>query len=209
MNEQDKTFYRDGYRLVLEYLSSGQKKELLYQAIQNKYEAIDELINALFVYAEKQSIHIDCKKGCASCCKQTVFASSHEFDYLNNYIRKHFSMHEISEIKQKSDRRLQATKDYNQESILNHREDCPLLKDNSCMAYEARPMACRIYLSTSADTCIKHYKTPGNDSIYPALLDFPLRAGQMINEGFIAALKSGNILNQELRMEEGLSIVLK
>ena len=51
-------------------------------------------------------------------------------------------------------------------------------------------MACRIYLSTDVKTCHEFYKNPDNIENYPALLDFPMKAGKMMNEGFKAALKN-------------------
>jgi len=70
-------------------------------------------------------------------------------------------------------------------------------------------MACRIYLSTKLESCIKFYHHPENETDYPALIDFPLRAGRMMNEGFSAALKEFGIEAAEYKLEEGLRIVLK
>jgi hypothetical protein len=69
-------------------------------------------------------------------------------------------------------------------------------------------MACRIYLSYKLESCLEFYRNPDNDANYPALLEFPLRAGQMMNEGFRAALKESGLETAEFRIEEGLSIVL-
>jgi hypothetical protein len=70
-------------------------------------------------------------------------------------------------------------------------------------------MACRIYLSTRLETCLEFYHHPENEQNYPALIDFPLKAGRMMNEGFMAALKENGIETAEFRLEEGLKIVLK
>lgn len=74
------------------------------------------------------------------------------------------------------------------------------------MAYEARPMACRIYMSMSVDSCKTFYKKPDDETNYPALLEFPLQAGRMMNEGFNKGLKAAGLKGSELLMEEALLI---
>jgi hypothetical protein len=85
------------------------------------------------------------------------------------------------------------------------RAACPLLEEGSCLAYEARPMACRIYLSSSASSCKKEHNRPGNEKIIPELYEFPLLAGRMLNEGFVAYLKQVGIQSSELQVEQGYS----
>jgi len=70
-------------------------------------------------------------------------------------------------------------------------------------------MACRIYLSTKLETCLEFCHHTDNETNYPALMDFPLRAGRMMNEGFSAALKAIGIETAEFKLEDGLRIVLK
>ena len=72
------------------------------------------------------------------------------------------------------------------------------------MAYKARPVACRIYLSSNLNSCLKFYNEPEDKNNYPALLNFPMRAGRLMNEGFKAALKAGGIVAKEFRIEEKL-----
>jgi len=71
-----------------------------------------------------------------------------------------------------------------------------------CSIYDVRPMACRIYLSTNLDSCRRFYQQPEDESNYPALLDFPMRAGRMMNEGFKSALKTKGITARELRIDQ-------
>jgi hypothetical protein len=89
-----------------------------------------------------------------------------------------------------------------EKEILNSKFPCPLLENGACSAYPARPMACRIYLSSDVNTCLKFYREPEDETTYPALLDFPMRAGRMMNEGFKAALKAHGINIQEFRIDQ-------
>jgi hypothetical protein len=63
-------------------------------------------------------------------------------------------------------------------------------------------MACRIYLSSDVNSCLKFFHHPEDKSNYPALLNLTLRCGQMMNEGFKAALKTSGRITKEFRIEE-------
>ncbi|HDR51600.1 MAG TPA: hypothetical protein ENN90_08265 [Mariniphaga anaerophila] len=62
-----------------------------------------------------------------------------------------------------------------------------------------------IYLSANLESCLYFYEEPENEKSFPALLQFPMRMGRMLNEGFKAALKANGIKVEEFRIEEKLS----
>ena len=66
-------------------------------------------------------------------------------------------------------------------------------------------MACRIDLSSSVASCKKEHDHPDNISHHPDLYDFPLKAGRMLNEGFVAGLKQLGLEVAELPIEQGYS----
>lgn len=206
--ENDRIFYADGYRLAQSAIQEGISNESLFKAITVLYEAIDELNNSLIQLASRQKLSVDCRKGCHWCCHQAVFANSYEIHFLSEQIKKQFSADAIATIINLAEEKNFKIKKLSEEEMLKFKMPCPLLRDGSCSIYEARPMACRIYLSTDKETCFEFYQNPQNESNYPALFDFPLRAGRMMNEGFTAALKEIGINSAEFRLEEGLAIAL-
>lgn len=209
LSEHEQLFYNDGYQLGKQAAQNGYQEEDLFPALQKMYHGIDQFIESLSILAQRQSSPIHCKKGCSFCCHQAVFANSYELHYLGNFIEKHFSEERRSQVQQKANAKNKKTSTLDEKEMLNFKSPCPLLKDGACSAYEARPMACRIYLSTNVNSCIEFYNNPQNENNYPALLDFPLMAGRMMNEGFIAALKEHKIEIAEFRLEEGLKNSLK
>jgi len=82
-------FYRDGYRLAHHHLDKGLKTSNMETAIGELYQAVDDLLEAFLQRSAKEGKASDCKKGCDWCCHREVFAVTHEFLYLNEYVRQH------------------------------------------------------------------------------------------------------------------------
>jgi len=208
-SEQDRIFYSDGYRLAQSCIEKGLSNQTLFEAIETLYSSIDDLNSSLIAFAEKQNMKVACSKGCHWCCHQAVYANSYELHFLSEYIRKSFNREEIIGLADRAIKKNDVTSKLNEKDIRNYKSPCPLLKDGACSAYSARPVACRIYLSTNLSSCLKFYHCPEDETNYPQLLDFPLRAGRLMNEGFRAALKEANIETAEFRLEEGLTYLFR
>ena len=208
-SENDRIFYADGYQLAQTAIGKGFTTETLFLAVESLYAAIDGLNDSIIASAKKQNISVACFNGCHWCCHQVVFANSYELHYLSEQIKTKFSPYELNELISRTDNKLDKTTLLTEDELLNFKSPCPLLENGSCSAYTARPMACRIYLSMKLETCLEFYNHPENETNYPALIEFPLRAGQMMNEGFRAALKEIGVDTAEFRLESGLEIVLK
>ncbi|MEZ5103199.1 MAG: YkgJ family cysteine cluster protein [Draconibacterium sp.] len=204
LNSQMRAFYSDGFKLGMKVFDSGFNKESLFSAINEMHEIINELTDSISVFAKRQGINIDCKKGCYWCCHQPVFALDYELDYLKSFIKKNFTSEQEKDLIEKAKLKNTHLSKLRNEELLNSKFPCPLLENGACSAYEARPVACRIYLSTNLTSCQIFYNKPENENNFPALLDFPMKAGRMINEGFKAALKSNGINTEEFRIEEKL-----
>lgn len=207
--ENDRIFYSDGFQLAQSAIQQGFSNSTLFSAIELLYAAIDGLNDSILALAERQNMGIACHKGCHWCCHQAVYANSYEMHFLSEKIKTRFSPEKISKLLETTEAKYVATSKMSEEEVSKYKAPCPLLENGACSVYEARPMACRIYLSTKLETCLEFYHHPENEYNYPALIDFPLQAGRMMNEGFMAALKENGIETAEFKMEEGLRIVLK
>lgn len=198
----ENAFYSDGYKLGMKVGQSGIKPTVLYEAITEMYESIDTLISDLEEIAQNNHHPVNCKKGCEWCCHQPVFALMYEMDYLNHYIRNNFDDTEIEKIRKRAADKRNAFGFLTEEELLNAKFPCALLNKGACIAYEARPMACRIYLSSDVKSCLRFYHHPSDEKSIPALLNLPLRAGKMLNEGFKSALRMHGFVSEEFRIEE-------
>jgi len=207
--ENDRIFYSDGYKLAQNAIDKGLTNKTLFEAIEQLYNSIDGLNDSILALAKRQNINVACFKGCHWCCHQAVFANSYELHYLSEKIKEKFKVQEVTGIIAKTTEKHNKTASLTEEEILRYKSPCPLLADGACSIYAARPMACRIYLSTKLESCLEFYHHPENEDNFPALIDFPLKAGRMLNEGFRAALKEHGIETAEFRLEEGLYITLR
>lgn len=200
----ENAFYSDGYKLGMNVAVSGNDRDVLFESVTEMYAAIDNLIEGLWEFAEKQGQRIDCKKGCEWCCHQPVFALDYELEYLNEFISRNFNKEIQIEIKKRAGNKNDKLSMLVEIDLLNSKYPCPLLENGACMAYQARPMACRIYLSRNLNSCLNFYRYPERKTSIPALLNLTLRTGRMMNEGFKAALKTNGIKSLEIRIEEKL-----
>ena len=203
LSDTDKAFFQDGLRLAQAACSASLEAKKLWQSTRQEQDAMGDLIEALASEAKRHNVNIDCRNGCSWCCHQPIFGVAHEFHYLWRFMKLNMSEEERKTVLQKAFDNYQIRGRLSQEELEKNKLPCPLLKNGSCSAYAARPMACRIYLSMSEDSCKNFHNNPESDK-YPALLEFPLRAGQMMNEGFTEGLKSKRLNNNEFIMEEGL-----
>jgi len=206
LSETDKAFYQDGIKLAEIATKEKCTDQKLWQATRQEQDAMGGLIDALSAEAKRHNITIDCKKGCTWCCHQPVYAVSHEFHFMWQFMQLNMTEAERKIILKKAFDNYQQKGRLSDEELKFNKLPCPLLVNGACSIYDARPMACRIYLSMSETSCKKFHNQPKDKTNFPALLEFPLQAGQMINEGFTEGLRNAKLYNTEYLLEEGLLI---
>jgi hypothetical protein len=204
MTDIEKAFYSDGYRLGIEINEPLTQQEKLFEAIRIMYKSVDGLTGMLLEIASDNKKPAACRKGCHWCCHQPVYALEWEMDFLNNYIYNHFDETQIRKITERAGAKKDYISSLKETEIADSKFPCPLLENGTCLAYEARPMACRIYLSLSLQSCLKFYHNPSDQLSVPELLMFPLNCGRWMNEGFKAGIKINGFGSVEFRIEEAV-----
>lgn len=184
---------------------TGPNENSVAAATGKLYQIIDGLTASFLRFAENNGRTTDCRNGCSFCCHQPVFASTHEISFLSLFLTGSVAKDNFDQIigRARSKSRLLAW--MNHAELLKSRFPCPLLGDRGeCMAYPARPVSCRIYWSMDVKSCNKFFKNPEKEESIPNLMEFPLRAGRILNEGYIAGLKVQGYASHEMRIEEGI-----
>jgi hypothetical protein len=203
-DELKEAFLRDGYQLAMNIETGGNSSPSLFAAMKQFYSLLDSFIEMFLKNADKQGKPAHCRKGCAWCCHQAVFAQTHEFQYLKNWMFKNLTPEILDTILERSKQKSANTVKLSADKRLLHKEPCPLLFDDACVAYEARPVACRIYLSMDLDSCIHEFSQPDDKSIFPDLFEIPLLAGRSLNRGFTQRLEELGYSTKEYGIEDGL-----
>jgi Fe-S-cluster containining protein len=202
--EIDSIFFSDGYNLARKYLQEKITLENLLALSGNIYESIDGLMNSFISRCGKERKNVDCRKGCSICCCQAVLALPYEILFLFDHISKNLSGKEIQAVMERAYLRDKVTKRMKVMEFLHYKSPCPLLINDICIAYSARPMACRTYISSSREGCLNEYHNPADHDIFPDLYEFTIRAGRMINEGICAYLTEKKLLSAEWQIESML-----
>jgi hypothetical protein len=89
-----------------------------------------------------------CRAGCFFCCMQPVEASLPEILLLADHLRGRLAPTELDAVRARCDAYLERVDDNPAGPAL-----CPLNVDGRCVAYEARPLACRGYNALDAADC--------------------------------------------------------
>jgi Fe-S-cluster containining protein len=203
----EQIFFSDGHQLGTQ-LKIEEDITKLQRSTRELYYNVDQLIDSFVQRCQVNGIPVDCRMGCSWCCHQAVFASTHEIILMTQYLKKHYSIEVVEEVRKRAEAKEAQLGSLSPAETLKSRHACPLLLKGRCMVYPLRPMACRIYLSSSEESCLKRHQNPYDTKAIPALFDFTLKAGQQMNEGFGSALKKQGLSVEEHRIEHILLFLL-
>jgi Fe-S-cluster containining protein len=163
---------------------------------------IDPAVNLLLEKVESTiqawgPLPIDCKKGCSHCCYVWVSATAPELLSIAKIVRARGN-DAIAKVKAAH----QATKDFDFDSRPEHPHPCPLLEDNICSIYEARPKACRLAASGDAEICARSYHNITNEDIPTPALNLMARPVYAI--ALAIALKRADLPYESYEFNAGL-----
>jgi Fe-S-cluster containining protein len=194
-------FFQDGYRLARQHTDGGIHREAITGMMMAAYESIDSLIGSFRQRCRLENIAVDCHEGCAFCCHQAVLASNHEVLLIWQFIAEELEPQQKNRFRKRAGEKHDRTSGMTAMEFLHYIHPCPFLQDGSCRIYPVRPMACRCYLSSSRESCLRQYENPEDRSRIAALFDFPLKAGRGMNEGIRSALMEKGLKPSEWLLE--------
>jgi Fe-S-cluster containining protein len=113
---------------------------------------------------------IACREGCSFCCYIRVHLTPMELIFLVHSIQSNFSENEIEALKNRLETIDPITHGMTDEERGRAKIPCPLLVNNRCSAYEARPQECRGYNSTNVEACRQAFN---NYDIWDVPIFFP------------------------------------
>lgn len=151
---------------------------------------------------------IDCQAGCYYCCCAYVTTTTLETLQLVAYIRSHFSDREIEELKQRTANVAAKRRGLTADAQEALRVYCPLLVDNKCSVYAARPLPCRGWTSGSVTAC-RHNAEQTDEPVVPIPYYRPYKE---ITTGVRVGVQSGldqtPLQNDDLELAASLEVAL-
>jgi Fe-S-cluster containining protein len=136
---------------------------------------------------------IDCKPGCSHCCHRVVPAQIPDVIRVAEHIRSTFTEDQLAELKQRLNDYERAVAPNFGRDLHKLRPTCPLLVNNLCSVYEARPIRCRGIFSADANAC-EQAKLHPESKAFPALAErqqIAFAAWTNLEEGIKKGAKSG------------------
>ena len=204
LKQLEDSFYNDGYRLAKECLSGKLSTENIHKLLKTGYRYIDNFLDLFLQHSRNSNVPEACTKGCSFCCSQSIFILPHEVWYLKEFIKNSFTDKEKEEIRARIKARYKRTKNKNTKELANVKIKCALLRNDVCSVYDASPLACRIYLSKSADSCRQQLLGKSNEGQIAELYALPLKLGRMFNEGVVKFLTEKHLDVYEWTLESNL-----
>ena len=108
------------------------------------------------IFIENQVGHerFACKRGCAWCCHQLIVVTHWEDGRrILAAARQRLTPEEFGVFERQVRDQARAIIKMGHEAAEALQWTCPLLKDDECVVYDLRPVACRSVFSTDAETC--------------------------------------------------------
>ncbi len=153
-------------------------------ALGKSYERYDNLIAKAF---DESPTKPACKAGCAFCCHYKVEVRAHEMLLIKGYMQKHFSPEKIQSVLAEAETNAAIIRTLTPEQHLTTNLKCPMLVDNQCSVYPARPFRCRNFHSTDAIACEQSFNDPGNMEIAVGMIEEVAMLADALTQGFEAA----------------------
>jgi len=143
-----------------------------------------------------------CKPGCGMCCYQpAISVTPIEVFFIANYIRENFSEEQVADLQKALE---------NPEHRLEYGglQKCPLLQDQKCSIYDARPFACRSANSYDLGACENAARNGRKGNTVPTYQGH-LSATQLVLDALYKAIAENKLENNLFDLRRALAIVLK
>jgi Fe-S-cluster containining protein len=148
-----------------------------------------------------------CREGCAWCCYKRVGTSAAEVVHIMEYLRRQLSAEEFQAFRQRVLRRDDERRVLAQDRWAAARVVCPLLVEDRCTAYPARPLTCRGFNSSDVQACERSVKERGP-------VEVPVYAPQhrlatFALDGMRAGMEEAGLKAELLELTAALRVVLE
>ena len=127
------------------------------------------------------------------CCHLRVMATPAEVFGLVRYMRRELDARAMDETTRRIAETAARLRALPRERLLATNVPCPLLVDNACSMYPARPFNCRAYHSLDYDACVDSFHNPQDSSRTHPQSALVTRINEGVQQGLIEALQRSGV----------------
>lgn len=142
-------------RLMSDLLETAKRDRNIEPPVKFLHAKVDATLQTL------RAVRVDCKKGCAHCCRVWVSATIPEVLFVANSLRRRNDVARRESVA--AAHRITGAHDFVSRQRL-HRQ-CPLLVDDLCSVYETRPVSCRFWASTNVAACLRVFRQSSGENV--------------------------------------------
>jgi Fe-S-cluster containining protein len=188
-------------------LVNGRAPDRVEATARTSADIHDRTIAGLMPMIDPPPPPLACQRGCSYCCHVQVVTDVPTVIRLASHIRETFSPLEQEELHERIVGRLAKLDALPDAERRQARLPCPLLVDDACTVYEARPLICRSFNSFDAEACEREIFSGRSDRNIPAF-DVPLRVGIALAKAMDEGLASAGRGDSSVELVRALLIAL-
>ena len=164
-------------------------------------EATSTLTSSLLGRAPQGALA--CRQGCAHCCHQRVGATAPEALAIFATLQATRSSAELLRLRERVERAYHSTRGLTRDERNSPEHPCPLLENNLCSVYEARPLSCRGVHSLDEQAC----KSKLHDKQQRAAYE----RGELPGHSFVEPVRAVHAISAglQLGLHEGLGLDMR
>lgn len=174
---------------------------------------LKELISLAEDFTEKQKSSdpppaaIMCRAGCSHCCHIRVLVTPPEVILLSQFIRDTFSEDELHKLMERLTVADSITHGMSDDEHGSAHVRCPLLVNDRCSVYAARPLECRGYVSMDVESCRNTFNNYADWDVPVFLPQYSIY--KHVQAGLIFAWQAVDIRVELLELTAALHIALQ
>ena len=142
-------------RLMSDLLETAKRARDIEPPVQFLHEKVDATLQTL------RTLRVDCKKGCAHCCRVWVSATIPEVLFIAKSLRQRNDVALNKGVA--AAHRITGAYDFIARQRLH--QQCPLLAEDLCSVYETRPVSCRFWASTNVAACLRVFRQSSRETV--------------------------------------------
>jgi Putative zinc- or iron-chelating domain len=142
-------------RLLSDLLETAKRDRNIEPSVRFLHVKVDATLQTM------RAVRVDCKKGCAHCCRVWVSATIPEVLFIAKAMRRRNDAQLGGRVA--AAHRITGPYDFVSRQRLHHQ--CPLLSDELCSVYEMRPVSCRFWASADVAACLRVFRQSSGETV--------------------------------------------